>query len=120
LFVQNGKFDESFRIAADYELMLRELMTAEAIFIPGIIIAAMRQGGLSSDPSNTIETMHEIRRAQKMHGLFLPSIFWLRAMMRVHLRLLLWYLIGENRTRQFLDFGRRLKKMPPYWTKTNR
>ncbi len=120
LFDQNGKFDESFRIAADYELMLRELKTADAIFIPDIIIAAMRQGGLSSNPSNTIETMHEIRRAQKMHGLHFPSIFWLRAMVRVYLRLFLWHLIGESTTRKLLDFGRRIKGLPPYWTKANR
>ncbi len=120
LFVQKGKFDESFRIAADYELMLRELKTGEAIFIPDIIVTAMRQGGLSSNPSNTIVTMREIRRAQKMHGLYFPSFFWHRAMFRVYLRLLLWHTIGESTTRKFLDFGRHLKRLPPYWTKTNR
>ncbi len=37
LFQQHGVFDESFRIAGDYELLLRELKSADAFFMPGII-----------------------------------------------------------------------------------
>jgi glycosyltransferase involved in cell wall biosynthesis len=118
LFEQNGKFDETFRIGGDYELMLRELKTAEAMFIPDIIVTAMRQGGLSSNPSSSIEAMRDVRRAQKMHGQYFPGIFWLRAMIRVYIRLLLWNSIGERATRKLLDFGRRIKGLPPYWTRT--
>lgn len=118
LFEQNGKFDESFRIGGDYELMLRELKTAKAMFIPDIITTAMRQGGLSSSPSNAIEAMRDIRRAQKMHGQYFPSFFWLGAMARVYMRLLLWNLIGEKMARELFDLGRRLKGLPPYWTRT--
>lgn len=117
LFEQNGKFDESFRIGGDYELMLRELKTAEAMFIPDIIITAMRQGGLSSNPFNSIEAMRDIRRAQIIHGQRWPSLFWVKAMIVVYIRLLLWKLIGEIMTRKLLDMGRRIKGLPPYWTK---
>jgi glycosyltransferase involved in cell wall biosynthesis len=117
LFEQNGKFNESFRIGGDYELMLRELKTADAVFIPDIITSAMRQGGLSSNPSSSIEAMQDIRRAQKMHGQYFPGLFWLRAMIRVHMRLLLWKSVGERRTKKLLDLGRRFKGLPPYWTK---
>ena len=68
LFQQNGKFDESFQIAGDYELLLRELKTSDAVFIPDIIIVAMRREGISSKPANTLLTMRELRRAQQMHG----------------------------------------------------
>lgn len=118
LFEQNGKFDETFRIGGDYELMLRELKTADAIFIPDIITTVMRQGGISVNPLNSVEAMRDIRRAQKMHGQHYPSIFWLLAMVRVYLRLLLWKSIGESATRKFLDLVRRLKGLPPYWTRT--
>lgn len=118
LFEENGKFDESFRIGGDYELMLRELKTAEAVFIPDIITVAMRQGGISSNPSGTVEAMCDIRRAQKMHGQYWPSYFWLVAMIRVYMRLLLWNLFGERVTRRLLDMERRIKGLPPYWTKT--
>ena len=118
LFELHGNFDESFRIGGDYELLLRELKTAEAVFILDIITVAMRQGGLSSDPSNSIEAMQDARRAQKIHGQLLPGVFWVTAMARVYLRYLLWYLLGEKLTRKLLDFGRRVKRLPPYWTKT--
>jgi len=118
LFEQHGNFDESFRIGGDYELLLRELKTAEAIFVPDIIMIGMRQGGLSSSPSNSIESMWDIRRAQRMHGLIFPGYFWMMAMIRVYLRLILWNLIGEKMTRKLLDLGRRAKGLPLYWTKT--
>ena len=118
LFEQYGKFDESFHITGDYELLLRELKTSDAFFIPDIIIVAMRQGGLSSKPANTLLTMRELRRAQRMHGLPLPGWIWLMAMARVYIRLLLWNLIGEQATRKLIDFGRRMTGRPSYWTKT--
>jgi len=117
LFEQNGGFDESFRIGGDYELLLRELKSADAYFIPDVIVTGMRQGGLSSNPSSSIEAMKDIRCAQKKHGQSLPNLFWLKAMLRVYIRLLLWKFIGENLTRKLLDLSRRIKGAPPYWTK---
>ncbi|MGZ4975872.1 MAG: glycosyltransferase family 2 protein [Methylobacter sp.] len=118
LFEQHGNFDESFRIGGDYELLLRELKAANAVFVPGLIMVGMRQGGLSSSPANSVESMWDIRRAQKMHGLRVPGLFWIMAMTRVYMRLILWSLIGEDMTRKFIDFGRKIKGLPPYWTKT--
>jgi glycosyltransferase involved in cell wall biosynthesis len=118
LFQQYGKFDESFQIAGDYELLLRELKTSDAVFIPDIIIVAMRQEGISSKPANTLLTMRELRRAQRMHGQPLPGWIWLMAMARVYIRLLLWNSIGEQATRKLLDLGRRMMGRPCYWTKT--
>jgi glycosyltransferase involved in cell wall biosynthesis len=118
LFERYGKFDESFQITGDYELLLRELKTSDAIFIPDIIIVAMRQGGISSKPDNTLLAMRELRRAQQMHGQFLPGWIWLMAMLRVYIRLLLWNLLGEQPTRKLIDLGRRITGRPSYWTKT--
>lgn len=118
LFEQNGKFDESFRIAGDYELLLRELKKGDAIFIPDLITTGMRQGGISSDPENTLVTMREFRLAQQMHGQRLPGLIWLAAMARVYVRLLLWRILGEGVTRKVLDLYRRMMGLPSYWTKT--
>ncbi|MGZ5077902.1 MAG: hypothetical protein ACXV9R_14900, partial [Methylobacter sp.] len=102
----------------DYELLLRELKEADAVFVPDLIMVGMRQGGISSSPANSIESMWDIRRAQRMHGLRLPGLFWVMAMTRVYIRLMLWNLIGEGMTRKLIDLGRRVKGLPPYWTKT--
>jgi glycosyltransferase involved in cell wall biosynthesis len=118
LFEQHGQFDESFHIAGDYELLLRELKVANAFFMPDIITVAMRQGGISSTPANSLLQLREIRRAQRMHGQYFPGRFWLMAMMRVYMRLLLWSALGERMARKALDLGRRMMGLPPFWTRT--
>ncbi|MDH5193004.1 MAG: glycosyltransferase [Nitrospira sp.] len=119
LFEEHGGFDESFRIAGDYELLLRELMTADAVFVPELVMVGMRQGeGESSHPSSTMRVLQETRRAQRMHGQRFPSSSWLFSVMKVYLRLLLWRVFGEPIARKTLDFGRRLMGQPAYWTRT--
>ena len=118
LFADNGNFDETFRIAGDYELLLRELKTNDAFFIDGIVMTAMRQGGVSTDPSNTLSGLHEIRLAQIKNGLSRPSLSWRVALLRIYIRLFVWRLLGEKMARRVLDLGRHLMGLPPYWTKT--
>jgi hypothetical protein len=119
LFELHGKFDETFRIAGDYELLLRELKTADAGFMPDVVITAMRQGGgISSSPQNSLVLLREIRRAQRMHGLWLPSRVWLMVVARAYLRLLLWKIFGERLARKLFDIGRRMMGLPPFWTRT--
>jgi glycosyltransferase involved in cell wall biosynthesis len=116
LFDKHGGFDEDFRIAGDYEFLLRELKDNKAFFIP-ILISVMRQGGLSNDKLNSTLIIKELRRAQIKNNLKRPGIYWILAMIRVYLRLFLWMVLGENIARKLLDFGRFLMKKPPHWTK---
>lgn len=118
LFEEHGPFNESFRIAGDYELLLRELKHADALFIPNLILVGVRQGGISSRPDAALNVLSESRRAQRMHGQRLPSIFWMKSVLKVYLRLLVWYLFGERVTRSALDRGRQLLGQPKHWTKT--
>ena len=118
LFEQQGYFDVSFRIAGDYELLLRELKIADAEFIPDLVAVGMLQGGISSNPKNTLLQLHEVRRAQQKHGLKALNFFWLMAVFRVYIRLFLWRVIGEKATRKALDLGRCLMGLPPHWTRT--
>jgi len=117
LFEQHGDFDESFRIAGDYELLLRELTTGDAGFLSGIVTVGQRLGGISTDSANYLRTLREVMRAQRMHGQLWPGRFLLKAMGKEYLRLLLWNAIGERSARKLLDLRRRIKGLPPYWTK---
>lgn len=117
LFKQRGYFEETFRIAGDYELLLRELTTGTAAFVP-LITVKMQQEGISSAPGNSLAQLREVRQAQRMHGQCFPGRLWLIAMARVYLRLLLWKVLGERLTRKSLDIYRRMTGQPPYWTKT--
>lgn len=109
LFEQHGQFDESFRIAGDYELLLRELKTGDAFYIPDIITVAMMQGGISSNPTNSLLATREMRHAQKMHGQRLPGWIWLTATARVYVRLLLFRLFGTALASKALDLYKHVK-----------
>lgn len=117
VFEKNGKFDESFRIVGDYEFLLRELISADALFIP-LIIVGVRQGGVSCNPANSLEILSEIRRAQIMHGYYMPSPEFVLSFVRLLIRKVGWYLLGEKLARKLLDFGRYLMGLPKYWTRT--
>jgi glycosyltransferase involved in cell wall biosynthesis len=119
LFERHGHFDESFRIAGDYELLLRELKSADACFIPDVVMTAMRQGGgISSTPGNSWIVLRETRLAQLKNGIYVPGIYWYMAVLRLCVRSLLWKLIGERLARKTLDLGRRMLGLPPFWTRT--
>lgn len=64
LFKERGGFDITFRIAGDYELLLRELRKRDAFFLQGLVVAGMSQGGLSSNPDYALVTLREIFRAR--------------------------------------------------------
>lgn len=117
LFDCHGKFDESFRIAGDYELLMRELKTGNACFLINVVIAGMRQGGISSNPNESIVLLNELRRTQNIHGLPLGRL-WVSALIKAHIRLILWKFLGEKLTRKLLDVGRRCMGLQPYWTQT--
>ena len=117
LFIKNGNFDESFRIVGDYELLLRELKTNDASFIP-IVITGVRQGGVSCNSGHSLTLLKEVRRAQIKHGFYMPSALLLLAFFRLLIRKIVWYSLGESRARKLLDFGRRIIGLPEYWTKT--
>jgi len=69
LFARHGRFDESYRICGDYELLLRELLTCDAHFVPGLVVVTMGAGGLSDDPASAVTVTREFVRARRAHGL---------------------------------------------------
>lgn len=68
-FKDHGKFDESFRIAADYEIMLRELADREALFVPDVVVAAIRYGGVSNNIKHLRQLIREDVRARRKNGM---------------------------------------------------
>ncbi len=118
LFDERGGFDESFRIAGDTELLLRELQRAPAYFVPNLIMVGMRQGGISSKPSNVLKSLQELRRIQRKHGIRWPGVALTLARLRAIFRLILWSVMGERMTRYVLDLGRKVLGKPAYWTRT--
>ncbi len=71
IFERFGMFDLTFKIASDFELMMRflEVHKVRAKYIPGVIVK-MRLGGTSNRSlSNIVKQNKEILSALKVHGL---------------------------------------------------
>lgn len=118
LFERVGGFDESFRIAGDYEMLLRALRGRSAHYLPDLVVSAMRAGGASLDPSRTWTVLAETYRARRIHVSPWPGLLWIAALARVAVRRLLWLALGERAARRTLDQLRRMAGRPPYWTLT--
>jgi glycosyltransferase involved in cell wall biosynthesis len=69
MFKTYGFFDETFKIAADYDLMLRELRNNPPLFMPDIIVAGVQDGGVSAKLSNYLQLFLEDMRARKNNSI---------------------------------------------------
>lgn len=108
IFDIHGGFDESYRIAGDYEMLLRELKDRDAKFVPGIIIAGAQHGGVSSDPSRSLMVLREIVRARRQNSIQgMPLLLvWTFCKAIVHLALI--RMLGKVTTRRVANLYRRL------------
>jgi len=104
LFRIFGNFNESFRMAGDYELLLRYLKSNNPIFFPNLIVAGVQLGGISNNPKNLMIVMSEFRKARKINGISGFSFLWLYAILKVYARILLLSLIGQNRFMTVVKF----------------
>jgi hypothetical protein len=68
LFERHGRFDETFRIAGDYEFLLREMLEHDPLFMDEVVVE-MAGGGISDRPANAYAVQREVYRARWMHGL---------------------------------------------------
>jgi glycosyltransferase involved in cell wall biosynthesis len=93
LFYRVGLFDDSFRIAGDYEWMLRAVKHVEPIFIP-LVIAKFGTGGVSSE--NYLESWRETRRARKKNGLPDWTLYDLESLARTCSRIVLKKVFGPD------------------------
>src|SRR5262249_2361685 len=68
IFEQRGQFDESYRIAGDYHLLLGELAEHPPVFVDRVVVD-MGFGGLSSRPGTILVALREVERARRARGL---------------------------------------------------
>ena len=106
LFELYGRFDESFQIAGDYELLIRAFKDGgDAYFINGLIVAGMQTGGITS---NCIKLVKETARARQNNRLRVITIPWLISYAWAICYPFLNYMIGDRNVRYLVNFGKRL------------
>lgn len=117
LFEEHGLFNESFRVAGDYEFLLRELAHRDALFVPDLIIAGYQHGGGSSVPENWMRVLQERRRAYALNNVRPPRLLWYSFAARTMLRAALWKVLGARAAGRLLDGVRALFGKPAVWTR---
>ena len=115
LFELHGKFDISFKVAGDYDLLLRELKNNSAYFVEDIITAGIEIGGLSGTMESPTLTFKEHRKARKNNGINHLSILieW-----HLFLRSILFFiskLFGNNIANKLADLYRKCIGKPPFF-----
>lgn len=73
-FGKYGLYDTTFRIAGDYEMLLRGWPAEDALYVPGLRTCAMRVRGISNHSDTAFESFRELRRAQRLHEVPVPPL----------------------------------------------
>ncbi len=120
LFDLHGKFDESYKITGDYEFLLRELKTGDAVFIQNVIVAGMQRGGLSTSMVTWLEATREGARARKKNGIRVVTARWLWKYAKVFTAYWIIQLLGDKSARYAGDFYRVITLRSPIWIKANK
>ena len=115
IFEQRGLFDESYRIAGDYELVLRELLVREPVFVDRVVVD-MRFGGMSSKPAAIYKTLLEVQRARAAHGLHGKPARLRQALAAAWLGSWIQSVFGDRAYRYCADLYRIARGKPRIWT----
>lgn len=117
LFERHGPFDETFRIAMDYDLLLREIKSRDPFYARGIVVAGMRHGGLSSNPAHTMATLEEFARARRKNGV--NGVPWGLHWRKVKTRAKGWFYrgLGPEIAHGIVDLYRMVTGRPRKWTR---
>ncbi len=117
LFDIHGKFNDSFKIAGDYEFLLRELKdkNKDALFVNEIILV-MREGGVSANLPNRLKVVKETKRARKINELtsFSKELFMWE--MRVLFITYLSRIFGSSFAANIADFYRSILGKDKRWS----
>jgi glycosyltransferase involved in cell wall biosynthesis len=97
IFLNQNKFNNYYKVAGDYDLLLRVLKKNEAKFIENLIVSKMQIGGVSSK-FNSLNLHHDFMLARRINGY--PETIWTMLLrLRYTVRSILIYLIGINNTK---------------------
>lgn len=115
IFEERGLFDESYRVAGDYERFLREVLVQDPLFVDRTVVD-MRFGGMSSRPTAIYETLQEVQRARASHGLHDKPLRLRQALAAAWIGAWIQRLLGDRAYRLSADLYRLARGLPRIWT----
>jgi glycosyltransferase involved in cell wall biosynthesis len=84
-----GAYEELYRFALDYELLLRWLKRSDPLYAQGVIVSAMQMGGMSNTPANAVRTLSEFREARRAHNFSAGNLLFYRALLGAYVKVTL-------------------------------
>ena len=109
IFRKHGNFNETFKIAGDYEFLLREFKdrSNNALFVDKSFIV-MREGGISGSLSNRMALIRENHKARRLNNIttFSKELFFWE--LRVRGLIFIKAIFGENFAIKLADLYRKL------------
>lgn len=109
LFKKHGNFNDSFKIAGDYEFLLREFKDSNnnAFFVDKSLIV-MREGGISGRLNNRLTIVKENQMARKLNNIntFSKELFFWE--FRVRVVIIISSIFGEKAAAKIADLYRKI------------
>jgi glycosyltransferase involved in cell wall biosynthesis len=115
LLEARGPFDESYRIAADYHLLLGEFLERDPVFVDRTVLD-MGFGGMSSRPENILTSLREVARARRARGLRGTPPHLRARLAAAAFGAFVYRLLGDRAYRRLADRYRALRGRPPIWS----
>jgi glycosyltransferase involved in cell wall biosynthesis len=107
-----GLFDQTFRLAADYEFISRFSGEQDFHFLPVGPVTAFRMGGLSTDPWVSLKVCREWNRIFRARGR--PFHHGWQQFTRAYAKVVLKTILGESAARGLVNLTRAARGLPPY------
>lgn len=118
MFTRNGDFNASFRIAGDYEFLLREFrQNRDFAHFADVELSAMRTGGISGSLKSRLRMAKEMQYARRLNGfnsISIPIVWWL---IRIRIFMLISAIFGTRSSAFFADFYRAIMGKKKRWSR---
>lgn len=115
LFEKHGNFDDSFKIAGDWDFLLRVLPHGKALFVPDVTTVGFQHGGISNTPAAMGRMLKEFALVRRKHGLREGMARFSSVRIKMTICALVVSLIGERGFRELADTARKLTGRPSVW-----
>jgi glycosyltransferase involved in cell wall biosynthesis len=116
LFAEHGPFNTQFKIAGDYEFLLREFVKGRDAYYVNQTVAGMRAGGLSANIRLRLKVAKEDVLARQLHQMP-PTFSHKLQIIKAHLAVGLIKTLGVKTVENISDMLRVLKGKEKMWSK---
>jgi glycosyltransferase involved in cell wall biosynthesis len=108
LFREYGNFNEKYKIAGDFDFILRVIKKNSPYYIGEIIVSEIIAGGISMNPKNIPLILFETKKALKDNGFKLPIKYWLSKSLKDYIKYCIYILFGNAKYEKIIKNYRKL------------